>query len=127
MGKIDTKFRTESGQCSVGCVQQRICGCIIRRSEPFALEYPPQYFCDIQVWAIWWQEKEEKASFFPYVSELGNEFAAMDAGIVRNNKGILPDAEGETFKEISDLVGCDALGRTEALVTVASVNHAENC
>lgn len=126
MGKIDTKFRTESRQCSVGCVKQGVRGYIIRRSEPFALEYAPQCLGYIQMRTIWWLEKEEKTSFFPYGSEFGNEFATMYTCIVQYNKGVFPYAEGKTVKEVCDLIGCDTLGGTEPLISVGSVNHAEN-
>lgn len=126
MGKIDTKFRPESRQRSVGCIQQGVCGCIVHRSEPFALEYPPQCFGNIQMRTIRRQEKEEKTSFFPYGPEFGNEFAAMYTCIVQYNKGVLPYAEGKTVKEVSDLIGCYTLGCTETLIAVVPVNHAEN-
>ena len=38
MGKIDIEFRSKCSERTVGCIEQGICGAIIRRSEPFALE-----------------------------------------------------------------------------------------
>ena len=37
MGKIDIEFRSKCSQCTVGCIEQGICGAIIRRSEPLPL------------------------------------------------------------------------------------------
>ena len=48
MGKIDIEFRSNSCQGTIGRVKQGICGKIIHRSEPFALEDSPQSLCDIQ-------------------------------------------------------------------------------
>ena len=49
MGKFDIVFRTKCSQLSSGRIEQGICGNIIHRSEPFALEYSPQHLCNIQV------------------------------------------------------------------------------
>lgn len=38
MRKIDIEFRSKYSERTVGCIEQGICGAIIRRSEPFALE-----------------------------------------------------------------------------------------
>ena len=46
MGKIDIEFRSKSSQRTVGCIEQGICGTIIRRSEPFALEDSPERLDD---------------------------------------------------------------------------------
>ncbi len=53
MGKIDFEFSSKSSEHTVGCIEKGICGAIIHRSEPFALEYPPQCFRDIQMLAVW--------------------------------------------------------------------------
>ena len=58
MGKIDIEFRSKCSQCTVGCIEHGICGAIIRRSEPFALEDSPKRLGDIQMWTVRWEEKE---------------------------------------------------------------------
>ena len=58
MDKIDIEFRFKCSQCTVGCIEQGICGGIIRRSEPFALEDSPKRLGDIQMWTVRWEEKE---------------------------------------------------------------------
>ena len=42
MGKIDIEFRSKRSQRTVSCIEQGVCGAIIRRSEPFALEDSPE-------------------------------------------------------------------------------------
>lgn len=69
MGKIDIEFRSKRSQRTVGCIEQGICGAIIRRSEPFALEYSPERLGDIQMWTVRWKEKEKQSSFLPYRTE----------------------------------------------------------
>lgn len=126
MGKIDTQFRTDCCQCPVSSVEQGICGKVIRRSEPFSLEYPPQGFSNIQMWGVWRQEEEEKPTFFPYVPEFCKQLSAMDTCVVKNYKRILLDTEREPVKEICDFVGRDALIRGKAFITVVPVNHSED-
>lgn len=126
MGKINIEFRPESGQRPVGRIHQGVCGCIIHRSEPFAFEYSPQSLGNIQVWAIWRQEKQEQSPFLPYRSEFGNEFSSMDTCVVKNNKGIPLDFEGKAVKKVCDFIGCNAFGGREAFITVITVNHSKN-
>lgn len=38
MGEIDIEFSSRCSECTVGCAKKGICGAVIRRSEPFALE-----------------------------------------------------------------------------------------
>ena len=48
MGKIDIEFRSNRSQRTVCCIEQGICGAIIRRSEPFALEDSSERLGNIQ-------------------------------------------------------------------------------
>ena len=93
MGKIDIEFRTKSCQRTVGCIEQGICGTIIRRSEPFALEDSPERLGDIQMWTVRWKEKEIQPTFLPYWTEFPHEFASVDACIVKDNKSVFTDTE----------------------------------
>ena len=52
MGKIDIEFRSKRSQRTVGSIEQRICGAIIRRSGLFALEDSPERLGDIQMWTV---------------------------------------------------------------------------
>ena len=88
MGKINIQFRTDCSQRSVSSIEHGIRGKIIRRSEPFALEYPPQSFSNIQMWGIWRQKEEKKPTLFPYLPEFGKQLSAMYACVVKNHKRI---------------------------------------
>lgn len=46
--------------------------------------------------------------------------------LLQYNKGVFPYTERKTVKEVSDLIDCDTLGGTEPIISVGSVNHAEN-
>ena len=126
MGKIDIEFSSKCSERTVGCIKEGICGAIIHRSEPFALEDSPESLSDIQMWTIWWQEKEEQAAFLPYRSELPHEFASVDARIVKDYTSILADTKRKPVKEIGDFIGRHILGSGETFISVVAVYHAEN-
>ncbi len=79
MCKIDFEFRPNSSQRAVGCIQQGICGTIIRRSEPFALEDSPERLGNIQMRTVWRKEKEKQSTFLPYLAEFPHESASVKA------------------------------------------------
>ena len=53
MSKIDIEFRSKTFQSTIGCVKKGVCGKIIHRPEPFAVEDAPHSLSYIQVWAVW--------------------------------------------------------------------------
>lgn len=126
MGKINIQFRTDRSQRSVSSIEHGIRGKIIGRSEPFALEYPPQSFSNIQMWGIWRQKEEKKPTLFPYLPESGKQLSAIYACVVKNHKRIFLDTERESVKEINNFVCRNALICGKSFITVVSVNHSEN-
>lgn len=126
MGKIDIEFRSKCSQRAVGSIEQGICGAIIRRSEPFALEYSPERLGDVQMWAIWWEGKEIQSTFLPYRTEFPHEFASVDACIVKNNKSIFTDTERKSVKKVGNLVCGHILSCGESFISIVAVYHAEN-
>ena len=88
MGKIDIEFRSKSGQRSIGCIKQRVCGEIIHRSEPFALENSPQSLRYIQMRAVRWEKEEEQAALLPYRAKFLHELAPVHTRIVQHHKCI---------------------------------------
>ena len=101
---IDTQSISDVRQCSVGGIEEHICTCVILRSYPFSLQDSPKRFCNVQVRGIWWKEKQEKSSVFPYRSEFLNQLVPMHCSIVEHDKGVLSDAEGEIVQETDNLV-----------------------
>lgn len=126
MGKIDIEFSSKCSERTVGCIKEGICGAIIHRSEPFALEDSPESLSDIQMWTIWRQEKEKQAAFLPYRSELPHELASVDTRIVKDHTSILAYTKRKPVKEIGDFIGRHILDSGESFISVVAVYHAEN-
>jgi len=123
---IDMQSISNVRQCSVGGIEEHVCTCVILRSYPFPLQNSPKRFCNNQMWGIWWKEKQEKSSVFPYMPEFLDPLVPMHCGIVKHNKGVLSDTEGEIVKETDDLVCRHPLGSGESLVLVVTGDHTEN-
>ena len=126
MGKIDIEFRSKRSQCTIGCIKQGICGAIIHRSEPFALEDSPQGLSNIQMRAVWWKEEKEQTALFPYGTKFPHEFAPVDTRVVKDNESVLADTERKPVKEVGDFVCRHILGCGESFISVIMVYHAEN-
>ena len=126
MGKIDIEFRANSRKRSISSVKQRICGKIIRRSEPFALEYTPQCLGNVQMKTVWRKKEKEQPTFFPYRPKFAEQFSTMDACVVKDDKRVSLDSERKSIKGICDFIGCDAFICGEAVIAVVAVNHAED-
>ena len=126
MCKIDIKFSSQHRQSPVGSIQHGICGHIVRRPEPFAFEYAPQCFGDVQMWGIWRQEEKEQPSLFPNGPELAYKPAPVCFSVVQYEESVFPYPEREPVKEICDLVGRDASSRTETLIMIVAAYHAED-
>ena len=126
MGKIDIEFRSKSSQSTIGCIKQGVCGKIIHRSEPFALEDSPQSLSDIQMRTVRWKKEYEQASLFPYRAKSLHEFTPVYAGIVKHHKCIAADTHRQSVKKVRDFVCRHVLGCGEPFISVVSVNHTEN-
>ena len=123
---IDTQSISDVRQCSVGGIEEHVCTSVILRPYPFSLQDSPKRFCNVQMWGIWWKEKQKKSSVFPYRSEFLNPLVPMHSSIVKHDKGFLSDSEGEIVKETDNFVCRHPLGSGESLVQVVTGNHAEN-
>lgn len=126
MCKVDIEFRTKWSQCSIGRIKQGVCGNIIHRSEPFALEDSPQCLCNIQMRTVWRKEEEKQAPLFPYRAKFPHKFTPVHTCVVKYNKRVLADTERKPIKKVSDLVGGHILSGGESFIPVISVYHAEN-
>ena len=126
MGKIDIEFRSKRSQRTVGCIEQGICGTIIRRSEPFALEDSPKSLGNIQMWTVRWEEKEIQSTLLPYRTELQHELASVNACIVKDNKSVFTDTERKSVKEVGNLVSSHIISCGEPFISIVVVDHSEN-
>ena len=126
MGKVDIEFRSKCSQRTVSCIEKGICGAVIHRSEPFALENSPKRFGYIQMWTVWRQEKEKQSTFLPYRTEFTHELASVDGRIVKDNESIPAETERKPVKEIGNLICRHILGSGKSLIPIIAVYHAEN-
>ena len=126
MCKIDIKFSPERCQSSVGSIQQGFCVHIVRRPKPFAFEYAPQCFRNVQMRGVWGQEEKEQPSLFPNGPKLVYEFAPVYFSVVQYEESVFLYPERKPVEEICDLIGRNAFSRTETLIVIVAVYHAEN-
>lgn len=126
MGKIDIELRSKCCQSTVGCIEQGICGAIIRRSEPFAFEDSPERLGDIQMWTVRWEEEEIQSTFLPYRTEFPHKLASVDACIVKDNISVFTDTERKSVKKVGNFVSGHILSCGESFISIVSVYHAEN-
>lgn len=126
MGKIDIEFRSKRSQRTVGCIEKGICGAIIRRSEPFALEDSPQSLSDIKMRTVRRKKEKEQTTLFPYLTEFPHEIASVDACIVKDNKSVFTDTERKSVKKVSNLVCGHIISCGEPFISIVTVYHTEN-
>lgn len=126
MGKVDIEFSAECSQSSIGRIEQGVCGAIIHRPEPFALEDSPQCLCYIQMWTVWRKKEEKQTALLPYRPKFPHKFTSVHTRIVKYNKRVLADAERKPVHKIGNFVGCHILSGRESLISVISIYHAEN-
>ena len=110
-------------QRSVGGIEKHVCTYIVLRSDPFSLQDSPKRFCNVQMWRIRRQEEKEESSLFPYRTEFLNPSVAVYRGIVKHDKGLPANMEGEVIKKADDFVCRHPLGGGESLVLVVTGNH----
>ena len=126
MGKVDIEFSSKCSERTVGCVEKGICGAVIHRSEPFALEDSPERLGNIQMWTIWRQEKEKQSTLLPYRTEFTHKLASVDGRIVKDNTSVLDNAKRKPVKEIGDFICRHILGSGKSFIPIVAVYHAEN-
>ena len=126
MRVVDEEGFSNRGQGPVGGVEEGVCGLVVLRANPLALEDAPQRLRDVKVRRVRREVEEEKPSALPNGPHLLHGLAAVDAGVVKHDDGVpLPGPEGKPVKEIRQPVGGYAAPRSEAFVSVVPCGHAE--
>ena len=127
MRVVHEKEFSDGIQGTVGGVKERVCGLVVLRSDPFALEDAPQGLGEVEVRRVWRKEEEEEPPFLPYGPQFLDCVASVDRRIVEHDESVpCPGLEGEPVEEADDFGGIDALCGREPVVIVLSVNHAED-
>ena len=116
-----------SGQCHVSGVEERVCGRVVLRANPFAFQHTPKRLCNIQMRRVGGQIEEEEPSSLPHRPQFLHLAASMDTCIVEYDDNV-PwfRAEGHLVKEVRYLVGGYAFARGETLVFIVPCRHPEN-
>ncbi len=126
MRVVDEVGFSDRGQGSVGGVEEGVCGLVVLRSNPLSLEYSPQRFRNVEMRRVRREKEEEQSPVLPDVPQLLDEFAAVNAGVVKHDDGVpFPRSERQPVKEVRQLLGGYAAPRREAFVTVVPCGHAE--
>ena len=99
---------------------------IVLRSDPFGLHYPPQGFCKVQVRGIWRKVKQGKPQFLSQCSQFPYFLVPMYARIVKHDERISFYAQGKVIEVFNDLVCINAFSRSESMIAVVTVYHAED-
>lgn len=126
MFKFNSQCIPDSRQCPIDGVKEVIATCIVLRSDPFGLHYPPQGFRKVQVRGIRRKVKEEKPTFLPQCSQFPHFLVPMYASIVKHDERISFCEQGKVIEVLNDLVRVNAFSRGESMIAVVSVYHAKD-
>ncbi len=110
-------------QSSIGGIEKHVGSHVILWPYPLSFEDAPECFRDVQLRRIRRQEEEEKTSPLPYWTEFPYLLVPMDGSVVKYDKGIHFQAEGDFIEETYDLVCRHPVECGESLVTVVTVYH----
>ena len=113
-------------QCPVGGIEKHVRACVILWSYPLSFQDSPKRFGNVQMWGVWWQEEEEESSLFPCGPEFLYPPVPMHRGIVKHDKRVLADAEGEVVKKTDNLVCRHPLSSGESFILVFTGYHTED-
>lgn len=92
---------SDGSQGSVDCLEEGVCGLVVQRAYPFALEDTPQGFGEVEVRRVWREEKKEEPPFLPYGFQLLDGVAAVDRRVVEHDDGVpCPRLEGEPVVQV---------------------------
>ncbi len=121
--EFDKGCCSQSRQCSVSGIEQRVCGLVVGRLNPFALEYSPKCLDDVKVRGIRWKEEKKQSPFLPYLSHFLHMFATVNLCIIQHNESLLLDCEGEFVKEVGNAFGSHAVHGSETVVVACVIHH----
>ena len=124
--KANIQSFSDVSQRSVGCIEKHVSTHVVLRPYPFSFQDSPECLCNVQMRGVWRKEEDEKASLFPYRSEFLNPPVAMYCGVVKNDKGVLLDAEGKVVKEADNFVSRHPLRSGESFILIVTGYHPED-
>lgn len=114
-----------SSQSPIDSIEEVLLGYIVLWANPFAFQYPPQGFGNVEMWRIWRQIKEEKPTAFPKVAQLLYFFVPVHTGIIQNDECVPLYPKREVIKKVNNLIGVNTFSGRESFISVISVYHSE--
>lgn len=96
MFKFNSQGIPDSRQYPIDGIKEVVATCIILRSDPFGLHYPPQGFRKVQMRGIRRGVKEKKSAFLPLFSQFPYFLIPMYARIVKHDERVSLYAQGKS-------------------------------
>ena len=122
---FDIDTMSQCRQSSIRGIEEQVCCGVILWSEPLGLQYPPKCLHDIEMWGVWWKEKQEQSPLLPNPSQFHGSLASVDGGVVKHDDRFLSHRKGEAVKKIHDLRCTDAGLCGESVIDIATADHAK--
>lgn len=97
MSKPNIQTISQACHTSINGIKEIIPVKIILRIQPFLFQLPPQRFCDVQMWRIWWKKENVQSSFLPVGHALLNGFCLVHTGIIQHHKRFLTCLKRKCF------------------------------
>ncbi len=120
MGKIDIEFRSKRSQRTVSCIDQGVCGAIIRRSEPFALEDSPERLGDIKC-GLYGGRKRDTTHVSPILGRsFPHELHLWTLALSRTTKSVFNGYGEKIGQEVGNLVSGHILSCGEFFISIVA-------
>ena len=120
---VDIQPISDVSQGSVCGIEKHVHTLIVLWHYPFPLQDSLKRFGNVQTWGVWWKEEQKETSSLPYRSEFLYPSVSMYRSLVRHDKGLLVDVEGEVVQETDYILCSHPLGNGESIVLVLTGNH----
>lgn len=125
MAKIDSDQLSQCIQPSVDRIEEFILFQIVLRINPFFLKLSPYGLCNIQMWGVWRQERDEQSPLLPERYPLHNTSGFVYAGIIQYQHGFLLDGKRELLQIFYNHISINAVFRHYSHVFALSVDESQ--
>ncbi len=115
----------DSRQRPIDSIEQCLLGYIVLWPNPFAFQYPPQRFGNVQMWRIWRKIKKEEPTVLPNAAQFLYFFIPMHTRIIQHNECVLLYPKREAIEKVNDLIRVNTFGGRESFIPVITVYHSE--
>ena len=123
--KVYIQAISHISQGPVCSVEQIVFANVILRLYPFALEYSPERFRDVQMWGVWGKKEDEKSSLLPNLPMAHDFLCPVNLCIVKHDNGFLADAERQIIKILNDFVRVDGFSCGKPVIVGIPVDDAK--